>query len=461
MIPEGLWAPSGMIRQASARRRGTRPAARTAPRGGGASRPATIRRHGCAPKGPVMSILRPFRALRPTPDQVAHVAAVPYDVVDRREAAALAVGEPLSFLHVSRAEIDLPASVDPYDPSVYQKAASNLAALRNAGVLIVDEEPAVYVYRLQMGDQVQTGVAGTFSVDEYDGDLIKKHEKTRKAKEDDRTRHILATHAQTGPVFLTYRGTERIDSLIEEICQGKPLYDFTAPDGIRHTAWKVAESSNLVAAFGEIPRMYIADGHHRAASASRTRAELRSRSTNWSGDEPANYFLAVAFPADQLRIMSYNRVVADLKGQEPQALLEGLRARLPVNGGAPSPSAPGHVTMYLGGRWHDLDLNGLKAGATSPAQRLDAALLQDHVLAPLLGIGDPRTDERIDFVGGIRGTDELVRRVDGGSAAVAFSMYPVSLDELMAISDAGEIMPPKSTWFEPKLRDSIVSHALD
>ena len=409
-----------------------------------------------------MSILRPFRALRPNPEHVARVAAVPYDVVDRSEAAALAEGQPMSFLHVSRAEIDLPESVDPYDPAVYRKAAENLARLRSEGVLVLDEQPALYIYRLQMGDHVQTGVAGTFSVDEYDEDRIKKHEKTRKAKEDDRTRHILATRAQTGPVFLTYRGTPKLEALVETACQGDPLYDFTSPDGIRHTTWRVTATGPLVQAFSEIPRMYIADGHHRAASASRTRGELRSQASDWSGQEPANFFLAVAFAADQLRIMPYNRVVADLHGQTPEALLTAIGARVPLQAGAsPSPQAPGHVSMYLSGSWHDLDLNALKADAGSPAQRLDAALLQDHILAPCLGIGDPRTDERIDFVGGIRGTEELVRRVEEGRAAVAFSMVPVSLDELMAISDADEIMPPKSTWFEPKLRDSIVSHALD
>ena len=409
-----------------------------------------------------MSILRPFRALRPTPEHVARVAAVPYDVVDRSEAAALAEGQPMSFLHVSRAEIDLPESVDPYDPAVYRKAAENLARLRDEGILLLDEQPALYIYRLQMGDHVQTGVAGTFSVDEYDQDRIKKHEKTRKVKEDDRTRHILATRAQTGPVFLTYRGTPKLEALVETACQGDPLYDFTSPDGIRHTTWRVTTTGPLVQAFTEIPRMYIADGHHRAASASRTRAELRSQAAEWSGQEPANFFLAVAFAADQLRIMSYNRVVADLHGQTPEALLAAIGVRVPLQAGAsPSPQTPGHVSMYLSGSWHDLDLNKLKADASSPAQRLDAALLQDHILAPCLGIGDPRTDERIDFVGGIRGTEDLVRRVEEGRAAVAFSMYPVSLDELMAISDADEIMPPKSTWFEPKLRDSIVSHALD
>lgn len=410
-----------------------------------------------------MSILRPFRALRPTPETVSRVASVPYDVVDRHEAHQFAKDEPLSFLHVSRAEIDLPADVDPYDPTVYAKAAANLAGLRAHGVLVADKEPCLYVYRLQMGDHVQTGVAGTFSVDEYDRDRIKKHEKTRKAKEDDRTRHILQTGAQTGPVFLTYRPVASIDRLVASATEDAPLYDFTAEDGIRHTVWRVTATEDLVRAFGEIPLLYIADGHHRAASASRTCAELRSRAgSSWTGEEAGNFFLAVAFPSDQLRILSYNRMVADLRGQTPEELRAALASRLPVREGAPdTPAASGHVSMYLAGAWYDLDLTGFKQGATSPAQSLDTALLQDHVLAPVLGVGDPRTDERIDFVGGIRGTAELVRRVDGGGAAVAFSMYPVSLDELMAISDADEIMPPKSTWFEPKLRDAIISHLLD
>lgn len=408
-----------------------------------------------------MSVLRPFRALRPTPEKVSEVAAVPYDVVDRHEAYDLAHELPLSFLHVSRAEIDLPDSVDPYDPSVYAKAAENLGRLREQGVLIVDEEPAIYVYQQQMGDHVQTGIAATFAVDEYDTNSIKKHEKTRKAKEDDRTRHIISTNAQTGPVFLTYRALDEIDAAVEKICAEKPLYSFTAEDGIRHTAWRVTNCDTLVKAFAKIPAMYIADGHHRAASASRTRAELRSKAANWTGNEAANYFLAVAFPANQLKIMSYNRVVADLNKHTAAELLEAVKAVVPVSeNAADAPTCDGHVSMYLDGKWFDLDLNALKAQAQTPAQSLDAAILQENILAPILAIGDPRTDERIDFVGGIRGTADLVRRVKTGKAAVAFSMRPVSLDELMAIADAGEIMPPKSTWFEPKLRDSIVSHAL-
>ena len=409
-----------------------------------------------------MSVLRPFNALRPTPEHVAEVAAVPYDVVDRQEAYDLAHDKPLSFLHVSRAEIDLPLSVDPYDPQVYAKAAANLADLSAKGYLVADSEPAVYVYQLQMGEHVQTGIAATFAVDEYDNGTIKKHEKTRKAKEDDRTNHIITTKAQTGPVFLTYRAVPEIDALVENICKGEPLYSFTAEDGIRHTAWRVTDCAALTKAFAEkVPCQYIADGHHRAASASRTRAKLRGEAKAWSGQESANFFLAVTFPDNQLKIMAYNRVVADLKGRSEADMLAAVKAVVPVaENAAAEPAKDGHVSMYLGKKWYDLDLNDLKAKVSSPAERLDAAVLQDNILAPILGIGDPRTDERIDFVGGIRGTGELVNRVDSGKMAIAFSMRPVSLGELMDIADAGEIMPPKSTWFEPKLRDSIVNHDL-
>ncbi|MBQ7529258.1 DUF1015 domain-containing protein [bacterium] len=408
-----------------------------------------------------MSVLRPFRALRPRTEYISQVAEVPYDVVDRQEAYDLGKDHPLSFIHISRAEIDLPTSVDPYDPSVYAKAAENLQKLIDKDVLFVDETPAIYVYQQQMGNHVQTGIAATFSVDEYDNNTIKKHEKTRKAKEDDRTNHIITTKAQTGPVFLTYKARPEIDKIIEKILETEPIYNFTAADGIRHTAWRVTECKDLVDEFVKVPYLYIADGHHRAASASRTRAKLRSESPNWQGTESANFFLAVAFPDDQLKIMAYNRVVADLNEQNKEEFLAKLAQVAPVKEGTtPEPQEDGHVSIYLEGKWYDLDLNALKAKAPTPATKLDAAILQENVLAPILGIGDPRTDERIDFVGGIRGTGELTKRVDSGKAKVAFSMRPVSLKELMDIADAGEIMPPKSTWFEPKLRDSIVNHAL-
>ena len=406
-----------------------------------------------------MAKIQPFLALRPDPKVVEQVASVPYDVVDRAEAAQLAAGHPLSFLHVSRAEIDLPSLSDVYAPEVYQQANQAFQALIADGHLVREQHPALYVYRLKMGEHVQVGVAAAYSVDEYDTDRIKKHEKTRKEKEDDRTRHIVTLRAQTGPVFLTYRGRSELDRLVEAVTQGQPLYNLVAVDGITHTLWRVDDAQALAAAFAEVPTLYIADGHHRAASASRARAQLKSESPGWTGQEPANTFLAVAFPAEQLRILPYNRVVFNLNGHSPEALLAEIGKVFTVKGdSAPTPTSPGHVSMYLAGHWYGL---ALPAGtSSSPAENLDVAQLQAKVLAPLLGVDDPRTSKKIDFVGGIRGTDELVRLVDSGKAAVAFSMYPTSLDELMAISDADEIMPPKSTWFEPKLRDALLIHAI-
>lgn len=407
-----------------------------------------------------MANIRPFRAYRPELQVAPQVASVPYDVVDRDEAAALAQGNPLSFLHVSRAEIDLPRDVNPYSEEVYNQAQKAYESLIEAGHLVRDDAPQLYVYRLKMGEHVQTGVAAAYSVDEYDQDKIKKHEKTRKEKEDDRTRHIVQLRAQTGPVFLTYRGQAAIDALVEKATQGAPLYDMVAPDGISHTVWTVADPAALTAAFEAVPALYIADGHHRAASASRARARVKEEAgAAWTGKEDANFFLAVSFPAEQLRILPYNRVVFDLQGQTPEAFLETVKAAFPVTeGAAPSPAQRGQVSMYLGGKWYGLTMP--TSTSTSPSEGLDAAILQSKLLAPLLGIADPRTDKRIDFVGGIRGTGELVTRVDSGKAAVAFSMYPTSLGELMAISDADEIMPPKSTWFEPKLRDALLIHGI-
>lgn len=411
---------------------------------------------------PTMATLRPFKALRPRPDVVEQVASVPYDVVDREEAAALASGNPLSFLHVSRSEIDLPADVNPYADTVYAKAAETFARLRQDGVLVEEEKPCLYLYRLQMGEQVQVGIAATFSVDEYDDDRIKKHEKTRKDKEDDRTRHIVTLRAQTGPVFLTHRSHPALQARVEQAMAAAPLYEFVAPDGIRHTMWRVEETEPFVACFAEIPALYIADGHHRAASASRTRARLRDEAGDaWTGQEEGNYFLAVAFPADQLRILPYNRVVRDLNGHGTEDFLGRVQATFGATpDAAPSPDRAQACSMHLAGKWYGLDLSQAAAKATTPADGLDVAVLQAELLAPVLGVQDPRTDKRIDFVGGIRGTGELEKAVDGGRAAVAFSMYPTSVDQLMAISDAGQIMPPKSTWFEPKLRDALVIHTV-
>ena len=402
-----------------------------------------------------MAAIFPFAALRPVPHVAADVAAVPYDVVSTEEARELARGNPLSFLHVSRAEIDLPAGADPHADEVYERAAENFADLRSRGPLVEEDGPALYVYRLNMGAHTQTGIAGCFSIDEYDEGLIKKHEKTRPDKEDDRTRHMLAIGAQTGPVFLTYSASGTVDELVERTTGQTPLFDFTAVDGVRHTIWTVdqAENDAVVAAFAAIPHLYIADGHHRAASAARTRRALEGR-----GPGEHDRVLAVAFPGNQMQIFPYNRVVKDLQGMTAAGFLEAMRKQVPVTDDSPeTPMQKGHATMYLAGRWYRLDLG---AAAVDPASALDVSRLQDAVLGPVLGIHDVRTDKRIDFVGGIRGTAELKRLVDAGDAAVAFSLYPVAVSDLMQIADAGGIMPPKSTWFEPKLRDGLLSHLL-
>jgi uncharacterized protein (DUF1015 family) len=407
-----------------------------------------------------MSTIRAFRALRPSPSNVERVSAVPYDVVNAEEARAMAADNPLSFLHVSRAEIDLPPAADPYSDAVYGKALENFTTLRQTAPLVVEDEPAVYFYRLRMGSHYQTGVAACYSVDEYDRDLIKKHEKTRRDKEDDRTRHISTLRAQTGPVFLTYRASHAIDAIAGKVTAGAPLFDFEAPDQVRHSVWKVtgADLGAVVRAFGELPCLYIADGHHRAASAGRTRKYLAEKSPATDNSE-ADWMLAVAFPDNQTQILPYNRVVKDLAGKAPEGFLAELKARVTVVDGAPGPARKGEVGMYLGGRWRTLRLEAAP-GAKDVGSTLDVSRLQDQVLSPLLGVGDPRTDKRIDFVGGIRGTAELEKLVNVGRAAVAFSMFPVGVDDLMRIADAGEIMPPKSTWFEPKLRDGLLSHLI-
>ncbi len=410
-----------------------------------------------------MATIHPFKAVRPTPAQVAQVATPPYDVMSRKEAAAMAAGKPLSFLHVTRSEIDLPELADAYDQRVYQQARDNYRQLRQAGVLVQEEQPAYYVYRLTMGGRSQTGLVATAAIDDYDREIIKKHEKTRQAKEDDRTRHILATKAQTGPVFLAYRDSQTVDQLVAATMTAAPLFDFVADDGVGHTVWTVPSRSTapLTAAFAEIPALYIADGHHRAASASRVRASRRHDNPNHTGQEPYNRFLAVLFPAGQLQILPYNRVVVDLNGRSPDAFAEALRGVAEVADQAPPiPTRPGTCSVYLAGRWRGLAFR-VDPSRLSVIDRLDVSILQNQVLAPLLGIDDPRTSDRIDFVGGIRGTGELEQRVDSGTAAVAFSMYPTTLEQLMAIADAGQIMPPKSTWFEPKLRDAMLIHQID
>jgi uncharacterized protein (DUF1015 family) len=383
-------------------------------------------------------------------------------VVNRAEAAALARGNPHSFLHVGRSDIDLPEDVDPHDSRIYRRARQALDQLLAGGTLVQDSMPGLFLYRQIMDGRTQTGVVGCVHVDDYERDLIRKHEKTRQDKEDDRTRHVLTLNANAEPVFLTYRGRSEIDTLVAEtVSQSPPLYDFTAPDGVRHTVWAVADAAPLARAFGPVPHSYVADGHHRSASAWRAGKELRANNPSHRGDEEYNWFLAVLFPADQLRILPYNRVVRDLKGQTPSAVLDRLgRLGTLTRTQDATPGRTGVFCVYLEHRWHRLELSAADIDRSDPIASLDVSLLQDRVLSPILGIGDPRTDQRIDFVGGIRGTSELERRVDSGEVAIAFSLYPTSLDQLMAVSDAGHVMPPKSTWFEPKLRSGLFVHQL-
>ncbi|HEX7314503.1 MAG TPA: DUF1015 family protein [Pyrinomonadaceae bacterium] len=411
-----------------------------------------------------MAAIYPFRALRPPQEKVQQVAAVPYDVVNTEEARALAEGNALSFLHVSRPEIDLPEGTHIYSDEVYEKARENFEHFRADGTLVEEEQPSLYVYRLVMGDHTQVGIAAAFSVDEYDTDIIRKHERTRPDKENDRTRHILTLRAQTGPVFLTYRADRRIDALVEAETKHEPLYDFEAEDGVRHTVWRASAAEQLARCFTEVPLLYIADGHHRAASASRARAELKGRNPDHTGEESYNRFLAVVFPDAQMQILPYHRVVKDLNGRSEDEFLEAVRSRFNVTDDAKpeGPGKVGHWHMYLGGKWYGLGLRDDAARTLSddPTAALDVSLLQNNLLDPVLGVTDPRTDKRIDFVGGIRGTPELERLVDSGAAAVAFALYPTSIGDLLSVSDAGGVMPPKSTWFEPKLRDAILIHTI-
>jgi uncharacterized protein (DUF1015 family) len=400
-----------------------------------------------------MATLQPFRALRPKPADAARIAAVPYDVVSTDEARDLADGNPQSFLRVSRPELELSNGADPYAPGIYQRAKDNFTALRDNS-LVLEDEPSVYFYRLRMDRHAQTGLAACFSLDEYDRGIIKKHERTRRDKEDDRTRHMVALRAQTGPVFLTYRANADVDRIAAAVMATAPLYDFTAPDGVHHTLWRVggADRDRLVSAFRGIPSLYIADGHHRAASAARARTELPE-------SDEAKTMLAVAFPHDQVSILPYNRAVTDLGGLTPVEFLEAIRERFEMEAGPAVPARRGDMAMYFQGGWHTVRPR-IPPDASNPIASLDVSVLQEGLLAPVLKIADVRTDKRIEFVGGARGTRELERLVDSGRAAVAFSLYPVSVSDLMDVSDAGEIMPPKSTWFEPKLRDGLLIHVL-
>ena len=416
-----------------------------------------------------MSLIRPFRGLRPAPGQAGAVAAPPYDVLSSDEARRIvhggAAGKPWSFLHISKPEIDLAPDIDPYAPEVYAKAAENLQKMLAAGVLVRDDAPCYYAYRLTMpgddGDHVQTGLVAASSVADYDSNRIRKHEFTRPDKEDDRVRQIEALNAQTGPVLLAYPDSSVADTLIDAIAQGTPAADVTAEDGIRHQIWGLTDTAQIEAitrTFDAMKALYIADGHHRSAAASRVAAARHQQGRDTSAD----CFLSVIFPHHQMKILDYNRVVKDLNGLDESTLVARLATAFTVEDSAQRvhPARPGEFGMYLAGRWRKLGIKPELIPA-DPVARLDVSLLSDHVLAPLLGIADLRRDKRIDFVGGIRGLAELEKRVDSGEMAVAFALHPTRMDQLMAVADSNEVMPPKSTWFEPKLADGLVSHVLD
>jgi len=409
-----------------------------------------------------MAVVLPFRALRPQPQLAGQVASLPYDVLNTQEARQAANGNPNSFLHITKSEIDLPDETNPYDTSVYETARTNLSAFISREVLFRESKPCYYLYQLTMQGRSQTGIVALSSIDEYERDLIKKHEYTRPDKELDRIRHISVSGAQTGNVFLAYRAQSDIDELIANWTKVKsPVYDFTAPDQIQHTIWVINDDptiATITELFAtKIPCTYIADGHHRAASAAKVRQNL-------AGDIPdgANYFLTTLFPSNQLRILDYNRLVTDLNGHTEEELLEGIKANYqvePVGLEMVHPSAPHVFGMYLNKQWYKLVA---KPGTfkQDPIGQLDVTILQENLLHPLLGIGDQRTDKRIDFVGGIRGLAELERRVNSGDMAIAFSLFPVTTEQLFAIADSGQVMPPKSTWFEPKLRDGLLTHLI-
>jgi len=407
-----------------------------------------------------MPLIRPFAGLRPVPERVEDVAAPPYDVLNSAEARERAANKPMSFLHISKAEIDLDENIDPYDPAVYAKAAENLQKLVDDGVLIREAQPRYYVYRLKMGDIVQTGLVAAASVKHYDTNRIRKHEFTRPAKENDRVAQIKALNAQTGPVLLAYKSDDVIDGLLNKVAQGEPLYDLVADDGIGHTFWVVEDDSvtqQLSAGFDAMDAIYIADGHHRSASASRV-----AKSKGGSDEDMSHYFLSVIFPHKQMKIFDYNRIVTDLNGLSKDKFIEKIKENFSCEkySSPVKPAKPNEFGMYIDGQWYKLIINS-ELVSDDPVERLDVSLLAKNLLAPILNITDPRTDSRIDFVGGIRGLEGLEKRVNSGEMAVAFSMYATSMEDLMLVADANEVMPPKSTWFEPKLADGLVSHVLD
>lgn len=407
------------------------------------------------------ALIHPFAALRPTSRFAAEVAAPPYDVLTSDEARARAAGKPASFLHISKPEIDLPEGTDPHSAEVYAKAAENLVRMCDQGVLTRDAKPSYYAWRMTMGAHAQTGIALTASVAAYDVNRVRKHEFTRPDKEDDRVRQIEALNAQTGPVLLAYPASAEIDALLAAVTGALPAVDIVADTGVRHELWNIADAASIEVitnAFERLPALYIADGHHRSAAASRVAAARRTRDAQAAHE----YFLAVAFPHHRMQILPYHRVVKDLNGLEPEAFLAAVAQRFAVerSAAAVQPARPHEFGLYLAGQWHRLTLKPeLVPG--DPVARLDVSLLADQLLAPILGITDPRRDPRIDFVGGIRGLPELERRVNSGEMRCAIALHPTRMEDLMAVADSGQVMPPKSTWFEPKLADGLLSHVLD
>ncbi len=412
-----------------------------------------------------MPLIRPFPGLRPLPAKAAEVAAPPYDVLNSNEARERAAGKPWSFLHISKPEIDLPAGTDPYSPEVYDKGRENFDCMLAEGVLRQDGAPFYYLYRLIMGDHQQTGLVAAASVADYDTNRIRKHEFTRPDKEDDRVRQVDALNAQTGPVFLTYKHNAAIDALAAKATAAAPEIDIVADTGVRHALWVVRDAGSIdliTRTFDAMDCLYIADGHHRSAAASRVAAARKAANPHHTGAEAYNYFLSVIFPDNQMKILDYNRVLKDLHGLSPEQFLSKVQSAFSVEetAGQAKPGKAGEFGMYLGGQWYRLAIEPGLIPRHDPVKRLDVSLLQDNLIGPILGVADPRRDKRIDFVGGIRGLGELERRVNSGEMAVAFALFPTSMAQLMAVADAGEVMPPKSTWFEPKLADGLVSHLL-
>ncbi|MEE8388744.1 MAG: DUF1015 family protein [Acidiferrobacterales bacterium] len=413
-----------------------------------------------------MSLIRPFHGLRPAVGRADSVIAPPYDVLNTEEARERVIGRSNSFLHISKPEIDLPAGADPYAPQVYDKGRDNFMRMIEEGVLVSDESPCYYFYRLIMGEHVQTGLVAVASVADYDSNRIRKHEYTRPDKEDDRVHQIDALNAHTGPVFLTYRYSALIDEIAATVTAGSPAMDVMADDGVQHSVWVVNDTEiidRITEEFDGMECVYIADGHHRSAAASRVTAQRKAANADHTGDEDYNYFLTVIFPDSQMQILGYNRVVTDLNRKTTDKFLEVVKSSFSVSESSEpvQPKTTAEFGMYLQGQWYRININSDLICSDDPVACLDISLLANHLIDPILGISDPRSDKRIDFVGGIRGLVELEKRVDSGEMAVAFSLYPTSLAQLMDVADAGEVMPPKSTWFEPKLADGLVSHMLD